>query len=129
MEFTQEQLKAARMGEFQELAWHFRVELKPELSTLQCQVFFSDLIDFTESNKLGLGGEPSDFYLVSLLNRKAVTATEQKLLTDWLLARFEVSQMTIAETGLEGGLTDAWFIMMLVSAEGITTPSFHRFFS
>lgn len=132
MKFTDEQLKAARMGEFQELAWNFQIQFKANLQVSQKQYLLDSLTEFTEfteSKKLGLGGEPDNFYLVSLLNRKAVTPQERKSLTDWLIVRPEINKLLIPETGLGDGLADAWFIMMLIPEGGITTPAFDEFFS
>ena len=134
MNLTKDELKAARMGEFQELAWELQFEVEPELTDIQKQSLLDRLASFAELNQLGLAGKFGDglaknsceCYVVSLLNRKAVTIVEQALLNQWLMTQTGVNLVAESEGD---GLTDAWFAWTVVYAGSTENQAFAKFFS
>ncbi|MGI4875135.1 MAG: 50S ribosome-binding protein YggL [Janthinobacterium lividum] len=116
-------LYTACMGEFQELAWQVKIELKPSLTSAEQQLFNDRFISFMEANQLGWAGELADFVVVSLPNRSNVTLTERRLVKHWLMQRPEVETVLYLESS---GTIDAWMANMLYNNE---TPAFTKFFS
>jgi uncharacterized protein YggL (DUF469 family) len=125
MEITDEMLKAARMGPYQELAWQLKFDLKPELSESQKSHFIDDFASFADKKQLGLAGQLGDFVVVSIVNRKAVTVEEQQLLKGWLTKR---SEILLDHENVGDGYTDAWYEQLRQYQEP-QTDTFAKFFS
>ncbi len=113
----------ARVGKFQELAWQVELDLKAGVTTTEQQAFLKEFTDFMEENQLGFAGEPADFAVVSLTNRRGVTLNERRLIKNWLIQRPEVDGVLYRATGAE---LDAWLAHALYDND---SPAFTRFFS
>ena len=125
MEITDEMLKAARMGPYQELAWQLKFDLKPELSESEKSHFTDDFAHYADENQLGLAGQLGDFVIVSIVNRKAVTVEEQQLLKGWLTKR---SEIILVYENVGDVYTDAWYEQLMHYQEP-QTDTFAKFFS
>lgn len=125
MIITEEVLKQARMGSYQELAWILKFDLKSDLSAGERQLLLAETVSFADKNQLGLAGELGDFVVLSTANRKAVTAEEQQVMRDWLTKRPEI---IVVHENDGDGYSDAWLEQVLHWGEW-QTDTFTKFFS
>jgi len=93
--------KKLRVDEYQELGFGISMQVSNNLSEQQLDQFWDDFMMLVEQRKLCFGGWETGF--IAPANRGTATEDDREAINGWLLARPEVSNITI------GQLCDDWY--------------------
>jgi uncharacterized protein len=98
--------KKKRVGEFKELGFELRTNLRPGLTGVELDAFVDRLIDVVEARKLGFGGGAGRDRLdgvVTRIGRGSATENDRAALAAFLAGDDAVVRHEV------GALRDAWY--------------------